>query len=626
LVRLASSFSDEGNPVPTIIGVDVGGTFTDVVALTDGELTGFKVPTSHDQSVAVAAALEGRAARVFLHGTTAATNTLLEERGARVALVTDPGYEDLIEIGRQDRPSLYDSSVDRPVPLVPRHRRVSDPDGIVDADIVAVVLLDSYRDPEPERELASGIDLPTVLSSDVSPEFREYERLATTVLTAYLSPSVRDYLTSLDDRLEIPTRLVMTSAGGLVPFSEGSDLAGRLVLSGPAAGAVAAAALGTHHGEGTVISFDMGGTSTDVCRIAGGVLSVGSGHRVAGRVNRVPSVPIRTIGAGGGSVAWVDDGGALRVGPRSAGADPGPAVYGLGGVELTVTDANVLAGHIPPGLALGGSVALDLEAGRAAAMALSQRSGIEIDRLVRGVLEVVDAHMERAVRAVSVEEGADPREAAMVAFGGAGGLHASRLARRLGIRRVLVPPHSGVFSALGLLLATPRADAARTVMLPDGDTRLPAALSEVEAGARARFEDMFGHRPEMVSVTADMRYVGQSHELEVPALSDWAVLDISFHATHRERFGFDRPSEPTELVNVRAVAAGSAPIRWTDLPQPKPTSSAPIDDGVWSRAALAPGFETIGPGVVVEENSATLLEDGDHLLVLSDGTLQISPQ
>jgi len=230
------------------------------------------------------------------------------------------------------------------------------------------------------------------------------------------------------------------------------------------------------------------------------------------------------------------------------------------------------------------------------------------------------------LRAVSVEEGADPREAAMVAFGGAGGLHASRLARRLGIRRVLVPPHSGVFSALGLLLATPRADAARTVMLPDGDTRLPGALSEVEAESRTRFEAMFARQPEMISVTADMRYVGQSHELEVTAVGDWALLNASFHAAHHERFGFDRPFEPSELVNVRAVAAGSAPIRWTDLPQPKPTSSATGVDGVWSRAGLSPGFETLGPGVVVEENSATLLEEGDHLLVLADGTLQITPQ
>jgi N-methylhydantoinase A len=609
--------------VTTIIGVDVGGTFTDVVVLSEGELTSFKVPTSSDQSVAVAAALEGRGAEIFLHGTTAATNTLLEERGARVALVTDPGFEDLIEIERQDRPSLYDSSIDRPAPLVSRHRRVSDPGSVADADIVAVVLLDSYRDAKPERELAAEIDLPTVLSSEVSPEFREYERLATTVLSAYLSPSVGDYLMALDDRLQIPTRLVMTSAGGLIPFSEASGLAGRLVLSGPAGGAVAAAALGAHHGEETVISLDMGGTSTDVCRIAGGVLSVGSGHRVAGRVNRVPSVPIRTIGAGGGSVAWVDDGGALRVGPRSAGADPGPAVYGWGGGELTVTDANVLAGHIPQNLALGGSVTLDIEAGRAAAVALSRRSGMDVDRLVRGVLEVVDSHMERALRAVSVEEGSDPREAALVAFGGAGGLHASRLARRLGIRRVLVPPHSGVFSALGLLMATPRADSARTVMLSDGDSRLGGALSGVEAEANERFRAMFGRNPEEVSLTTDMRYVGQSHELEVTGVRDWAMINISFHAAHRERFGFDRPSEPTELVNVRAVASGSAPMKWADLPRTEPASSAG-DGGTWHRAGLQPGFEARGPGVVVEENSATLLAEGDRLLVLDDGTLEIA--
>jgi N-methylhydantoinase A/oxoprolinase/acetone carboxylase beta subunit len=290
--------------------------------------------------------------------------------------------------------------------------------------------------------------------------------MATTVLSAYLTPSVADYLNNLDSRVEVVTRLVMTSSGGLIPFAEGARLAGRLVLSGPAGGAVAAAALGAHHGHESVISFDMGGTSTDVCRITGGTPSVGTGHQVAGRVNRVPSVPIRTIGAGGGSIAWVDDGGALRVGPRSAGAIPGPAVYALGGNDLTVTDANVLAGHIPTDLALAGSVALDVVAAEAAAVRLAGEAELSVERVVAGVLEVVDAHMERALRSVSVELGADPRDSVLVAFGGAGGLHAGRLARRLGITKVLVPPHSGVFSALGLLLATPRSDSVRTVMLP----------------------------------------------------------------------------------------------------------------------------------------------------------------
>ncbi len=608
-----------------IIGVDVGGTFTDIVVASDGRIEGRKVLTSADQSRAVVAAVAGLDAGVFIHGTTAATNTLLEERGARVALVTDPGYEDLIEIERQDRPSLYDSTVDRPRPLVPRDRRVSDPTSITDAEIVAISLIDSYRDPGRERDLAARIDLPVVLSSQVSPEFREYERLATTVLSAYLSPSVAGYLESLDRRLDTPTRLVMTSSGGLIPFRDASGMAGRLVLSGPAGGAVAAAALGAHHGEETVISFDMGGTSTDVCRISGGELAVGTGHRVAGRVNRVPSVPISTIGAGGGSVAWVDDGGALRVGPRSAGAHPGPAVYGLDGTELTVTDANVLAGHIPSDLALGGSVSLDVAAGRAAAVDLALRAGLDVERVVNGVLEVVDSHMERALRSVSVEEGSDPREAALVAFGGAGGLHASRLARRLGIRRVLIPPLSGVFSALGLLLAPPRADAVKTVMMRSGDSGLRPALVEVETDARHEFQAMFAGPPETSSLTLEMRYVGQSHELEVPVRvgMDWPIINSSFHATHRERFGFDRVTEPTEVVNVRAVATGQPPLRWGELPTPDPVK-APAEGGpVWQRDSLPPGHEIVGRAVIVEENSATLLEAGDRLVVLDDGTLEI---
>ncbi|MGD2103137.1 MAG: hydantoinase/oxoprolinase family protein [Acidimicrobiia bacterium] len=607
----------------SVIGVDVGGTFTDVVMVDGGQVVGGKVPTTADQSDGVAGGVAGLTADVFLHGTTAATNTLLEGRGARVALVTDPGYEDLIEIGRQDRPSLYDSSVDRPEPLVPRELRFGDPADVGEADIVAVALLDSYQDPNREQSIAESLTLPHVLSSNVSPEFREYERLATTVLSAYLTPSVASYLGSLDRRLEMETRLVMTSAGGLVPFSEASDLAGRLVLSGPAGGVVAAAALGTHHGHDSVVSFDMGGTSTDVCRVVGGVPSVGTEHHVAGRVNRVPSVPIRTIGAGGGSIAWRDGGGALRVGPRSAGAHPGPAVYGLGGRELTVTDANVLAGHIPADLALGGSVVLDLAAGEAAAERLAKSLGLSVGRVVAGVLEVVDAHMERALRSVSVEEGADPRDSVLVAFGGAGGLHATRLARRLGMRRVLVPPLSGVFSALGLLLAAPRADSARTVMLPERDDRLGSLTAETETEATGRFETMFGRPSSEVSIGADMRYVGQSHELEVAGGGDWARLIDRFHRAHKGRFGFDRPGEPVEVVNLRATASGEPPLTWNDIPALR-TSVDPVGvGGVWQRSTLPTGYTLEGPAIVVEDNSATLIEAGDGMTVLADGTLEI---
>jgi N-methylhydantoinase A len=501
------------------------------------------------------------------------------------------------------------------------------------AEVIAAVMGESatvsvsttqnfVADPSGEEEVAAALTSPVVLSSVVSPEFREYERLATTVLSAYLTPSVADYLARLDTRLEIDTRLVMTSAGGLVPFAEGGDVAGRLVLSGPAGGAVAAAALGEHHGFDSVISFDMGGTSTDVCRITGGVPAVSTGHHVAGRVNRVPSVPIRTIGAGGGSVAWVDDGGALRVGPRSAGASPGPAVYGLGGSELTVTDANVLLGHIPRDLALGGSVRLSLRAAHVAARRLADDAGLDVERLVSGVLEVVDSHMERALRSVTIEEGADPRESALVAFGGAGGLHAGRLARRLAIERVLVPPHSGVFSALGLLLAAPRADAVRTVMLDDG-AALQQAATLIGEEAGERFQTMFGRPAGETTLTADMRYPGQAHELVIPLVEDWPGQVIRFHEAHRERFGFDRPDQTPEVVNVRATSHGEAPMSWADLPGGTAEVEPIGANGVWRRDSLPIGFEIEGPAVVVEDNSATLLESGDRMTVLADGTLEI---
>lgn len=607
-----------------IIGVDVGGTFTDVVVVDSDRIAGTKVPTTTDQSDAVVAAVARTKTRSFLHGTTAATNTLLEGRGAEVTLLTDPGFEDLIEIGRQDRPSLYDSSVDRPAPLVPRERRHSDAASIEDAAIVAIAFLDSYLDPKAEREAAAAVHAPVVLSSSASPEFREYERLATTVLSAYLTPSVAAYLTNLDNRLDIGTRLVMTSSGGLVPFDEAAGLAGRLVLSGPAGGVVAAAALGRHHGYGSIISFDMGGTSTDVCRITDGTPTVGTGHHVAGRVNRVPSVPVRSIGAGGGSIAWVDDGGALRVGPRSAGADPGPAVYGQGGDHLTVTDANVLAGHLPSSLALGGSVSLDLSAGEMAASRLARLAGLDTERAVAGVLEVVDTHMERALRSVSVEEGADPRNSVLVAFGGAGGLHAGRLARRLGIDTVLVPPHSGVFSALGLALATPRADSSRTVMLAADDTsRLEAAGSALSTEAAARYRRMFDETGSTVRISADMRYRGQAHELEIPYVAGWHDIERGFHEHHRERFGFDRPNEAVEVVNVRVTVSGDAPLSWSDLPTVGRRSRPRGDHGVWRRETLPAGFTTYGPATVVEANSATRVEPGDRLHVLEDGTMAI---
>ncbi len=623
-----------------IIGVDVGGTFTDVVVLDDGVLTGHKVSTTPDQAEGVIAdmgQLRLCAEDVFLHGTTTGTNALLEGSGARTALVTTRGFEDVIEIGRQARPSLYDSFVDRPPPLVPPHLRLgheSDPGHLMELlrkkepEAIAVALVRSHIDPSEELALAGRIEtelgLPVSVGALVSPEFREYERVATTVLDAYLTPALARYLSRLDHSLQADQRLAMTSSGGLLPFGGAARRASRLVLSGPAAGVVAATALGRAKGYSSVISFDMGGTSTDVCRIDGG----GSWTRrepVAGRVNRVPSLPVRTIGAGGGSLAWVDEGGALRVGPRSAGSHPGPASYGRGGAGATVTDANLVLGRIPPSLLLGGSVELDASAGRLALQVIGDRLGLEPVAVAEGIIEIADTHMERALRAVSVEEGADPRDSVLVAFGGAGGLHATRLARRLGIRKTMIPPLSGVFSALGLLLAPPSSDTAKTVMLEEDAVELAMSRKQILAAARKIFAADHGRQdPDHEETWADVRYVGQSHELTLPLGRDWNRLRADFEGLHRARFGFVRPDQPIEVVNVRAVVTAPPPITWDEIPLLKARGEQRLlAPPVVSREDLAADDQVAGPAVVVEPDSAVWLGPGDLLSVHEDGTLEV---
>ena len=627
-----------------VVGVDVGGTFTDVVVLDHESITGRKVRTTADQSDGVANALSDIGiddATTILHGTTAGTNALIEGRGARTALVTSSGFEDLLEIGRQARPALYDSFVDRPQVLSPRELRFGY-DGDIRAiaglvaeavpEAVAVGLVRSYLDPSEEMELAERlrdeVDAPVSVAALISPQFREYERIATTVLNAYLTPVLAGYLSRLDSVLEGGRRLVMTSSGGLLPFDVASDYSGRMVLSGPAAGVVAATALGRAKGHESIISFDMGGTSTDVARVYGGV-SQTTRHGKSGWVNRVPSIPVRTIGAGGGSLSWIDDGGALRVGPTSAGADPGPAAYGRGGVIATVTDANVVLHRIPADLALGGTVHLDIEAARRAVAVLGADLGLESEEVAAGIIDVVDTQMERAFRAVSVEEGVDPRDSVLVAFGGAGGLHATRLARRLGIKTTLIPPLSGVFAALGLLLARPSSDLGKTVMLEQGSDRLNAVTGGIAADANATFARDHGTRPLGLESWADVRYVGQSHELAVPLVSDWQVLRQDFEAMHQARFGFARTDEPIELVNVRAEATGPSPITWDDIPpiSDGPRSYEPTSVGkipVWAREMLRPGQEVEGTAIIVERDSAVWLEPGDRLSVHPDGTLEIA--
>ena len=546
------------------LGIDSGGTFTDVVT-EDGRVE--KVAsTPDDPARAVERAIEAVDARtrvdVLAHGTTVATNALLGRRGARVALIATRGFVDEIEIARQVRPSLYDPFVDRPTPLVPRrlrfevsgrldaHGREIEPyDGQLpdigaEVDAIAVCLLHADLDPTHERAVAAALRAVrselVVCSHQVSPEFREYERMVTTVVEAFLEPVCAPYLRQLEALA--PETLVMTSAGGLVPVVDGARAAASLLLSGPAGGVRAAADIAAACGFADAVSFDMGGTSTDVCLIRGRVPEPTSERVVAGFPIRLPALDVDTVGAGGGSIARLDAGGALVVGPRSAGAVPGPACYGRGGDEPTVTDADLVLGRIPADSAFPDLGRLDVTAGRRAL----ERAGVDAD----GVVRVVDAAMERAVRVVTVERGVDPRDLALVAFGGAGPLHACAIADALGMRAVIVPPRAGVFSAAGLLCA-PKA---REVVHSFTGGSLADALARVEREARAQVGDAA-----IVETAVDCRYVGQSHELAVASPDDFPVA-------HERRNGHVRPGAPIEVIAVRARASIAAPLRITDLP------------------------------------------------------------
>lgn len=619
-----------------IVGVDVGGTFTDAVAWSGDRITTAKLPTTTDQSEGVLAAAGELAERcaMLLHGTTAATNALLERRGARTALVTDAGFEDVLEIGRQDRPSLYDVTAHRPEPLVPRRLRVTDPEGLAGVDAVAVSLLRSYEDPAAEREMRHRLraalgDVAVSLSSEVAPEFREFERTSTTVLNAYLQPVVSGYLAALVERVAqfADEVAVMRSSGGLMAPSEAAALPAAILLSGPAGGAVAAGALGAALGKPTVVAFDMGGTSTDVCRIENGRPELSYHRTVDGYACLMPATAIHTVGAGGGSLGWVDAGGSLRVGPRSAGAEPGPACYGRGGSAATVTDANVVLGRIAPAADLGGRLRIRRALAEEALSRLAGEAGISRDDAALGMVTVVEEVMAGALRTVSIEEGADPRGAWLVAFGGAGGLHASALAANLGMAGVLVPPHGGVFSALGLLLSPPRTDLSRSVLLGEG--------GDVDSAIRDLTQADSGGA---VSTFCDVRYVGQSHELTVPYRpgEGWGALGSRFHDLHAERNGFARRDDPIEVVTVRAEVTSPPPLRLEDLPPWEPVGDAkrgerPVLTGdgelaatVWWRPGLSPGDHIDGPAVVEEREATTYLAPGERGVVHETGTIEVT--
>lgn len=568
------------------LGVDTGGTFTDVVT-DDGRVV--KVASDPaDPATAVARAVAAvtppGAPRpdVLAHGTTVATNALLERSGAVVALVATDGFADVIEIARQARPSLYDQAVDRPVPLVPRALRFGVSgrldgsgreseafDGAVpvlpdDVVAVAVCLLHADLDAGHERAVAAALAAPgrtVVCSHEVSPEFREYERMVTTVVEAYLRPVCGPYLGRIAETAR--KVYVMTSAGGLVDLGSAAESTAALLLSGPAGGVRAAAEIAAACGFADAVSFDMGGTSTDVCLIRGGVPEPAPQRVVAGLPIRLPALDVHTIGAGGGSIAALDAGGALVVGPRSAGAFPGPACYGRGGTEPTVTDADLVLGRIPADAAFADLGHLDVVAARHALAS----AGVSAE----GVVRVVDAAMERAVRVVTVERGVDPQHIALVAFGGAGPLHACAVADALGMAAVIVPPRAGVCSAAGLL-ASPRS---REVVRSYSGGALDERLAEVADAARA----LVG-ADSTVSTAVDCRYAGQSHELTVSS-------PAAFPDEHERRNGHARFGAAVEVVAVRARAVAPAPGTLADLPEVRrsrvvgPAVVAEADCTVW---------------------------------------------
>jgi N-methylhydantoinase A len=647
-----------------LLGVDVGGTFTDA-ALLDGErLVTAKAPsTPADQSEGVIAAVEAALERAgveagaverFVHGMTVGTNALLEGKVARTALLATEGFTDLEELGRQARAELYRLCAGHPPPLVPEELRVAvpertGPEGVireldedlllerlegVDAESAAVCLLWGFRHPGHERRVAelAGDGRHVSTSHETAGVFREYERCATTVVDAALSPLLRRYLERLAERAEeagLPAPEVMLSGGGVVAAATAARHGSWTVLSGPAGGAVGCARLAERAGRPDAVGLDMGGTSADVSVARGGRAGSTGGREVGGRALALPMVDVHTVGAGGGSVAWRDAGGALRVGPRSAGADPGPAAYGRGGEEPTVTDANLVLGYLDAESPLAGGVELDGDAAARAVGELGDSLGLSLEETAAGIVRVAGVEMARAVRVMTVERGVDPRELALLAFGGAGPLHAAAVADELDMRRVLVPRSSGVLSAVGLIASERRRDLVESVLLSGDDLTREAIGAAVERLAE-RGRDELAEPEAEVRASYDLRYSGQAFELTIPGdpAPDPGDLRRAFDEAHGERYGYSDPDAELELVTIRVAVALPA----TDLP-PEPDPGEPelarreaVFDGdrreveVLRGAPVEP-FE--GPAVVELAEATLVVPPGWRCATADDGTIEM---
>jgi N-methylhydantoinase A len=649
-----------------LLGVDVGGTFTDAAILDGDRLITAKSPTTPgDQSEGVIAAVRAvleqagaDAQRVerFVHGMTVATNALLEGRTARTALFATEGFTDIEELRRQNRADLYRLCATHPPPIVPPELRVAVPertgpggvlrelderllreriDGLPDdVESVAVCLLWGFLDPGHERRVADALadarpNLHVSTSHETAAVFREYERCSTTVVDAAVSPLMRNYLRALTQRAAgegLPEPDVMLSSGGVAGAEQAAQHGSWTVLSGPAGGAVGAAWIARRAGAGGVVCLDMGGTSCDVSVASEGATATTGDREIAGRPLALPMVDVHTVGAGGGSIAWRDAGGALRVGPQSAGAEPGPAAYGRGGRQPTVTDANVVLGYLDAGSPLAGGVTLDARAARTAVGALGEVLGMSTEDCAAGIVRVAGTEMARAVRVVTVERGTDPRALALVPFGGAGPLHAAAIADELGMKRIVVPYSSGVLSALGLLVSERRRDLAESVLLA-GDALERDAIAATVDRLAARGREELGVPDAEVRATYDLRYTGQAFELTVPGdvAPDPADLRAAFDAAHRERYGFEDDDAELELVTVRvAVAAPGAdphpanPERATQ----SSTRSARFD-GAARDAAIWRGVPdaATGPAIVELPGATLVVPPGWDVRSVDAGTL-----
>ena len=659
-----------------LLGVDVGGTFTDAVLAFDGKLVTAKAPTTpHDQSEGMIAAVEnvleraGRPAEEveeFSHGMTVATNALLEGRGARTALIVTEGFTDLIELARQNRPELYRLCAARPAPLVPPELRLgaaermtpagpeqhlSDEatrqllDRLTEADVeaVAVVLLHSYRHPEHERSLGEAIrrglpQLHVSLSHEVVGTFREYERAATTEIDAALSPLLAGYLEQVADRTEhvgLPAPAIMQSNGGLIDLQAAAEHAAWTVLSGPAGGAAGAAFVARAAHRPDALCFDMGGTSCDVCVVDDGAVQERSAGEVADRPLALPMLAVHTVGAGGGSIAWRDAGGALRVGPRSAGADPGPACYGRGGEEPTVTDANLLLGYLATDAPLAGGIELDRDAAERAIGKLAAQLGLDALDCAEGIRRVAGAEMVRALRVVTVQRGIDPRRYALMAFGGAGPLHAVQIAEELGIDTILCPRASGVLAALGLVVSKRRRDAQRSVLW-SGDEITAEAIKEAvtELGEQAR--RALGEAGAELDATYELRYRGQSFELAIAAGTGASPDELrdEFEAQHTDRYGYHDPDQTLELVTIRVTATtAGAEVALGQAGDEQELERRSRRARIGSeeleievlRGAPPPGTRADGPAAIELPASTVLVPRGWRAEVDDTGTVRLGP-